>query len=76
MDEVELAEAELRQDSILLAWIQTAVGKDHDTKTMTIGEHSIESSTSAKNLGVTFDSELGMNLHVNSITRSCLSVDS
>ena len=28
-----------------------------DTKTMTIGEHSIESSTSAKNLGVTFDSE-------------------
>ena len=31
-----------------------------DTKTMTIGEHRIESSTSAKNLGVTFDSELGM----------------
>ena len=30
-----------------------------DTKTMTIGEHRIESSTSAKNLGVTFDSELG-----------------
>ena len=42
-----------------------------DTKTMTIGEHSIESSTSAKNLGVTFDSELGMDLHVNNITRSC-----
>ena len=42
-----------------------------DTKTMTIGGHRIESSTSAKNLGVTFDSELGMDLHVNSITRSC-----
>ena len=42
-----------------------------DTKTMTIGEHSIESSTFAKNLGVTFDSELGMDLHVNNITRSC-----
>ena len=42
-----------------------------DTKTMTIGEHRIESSTSAKNLGVTFDSELGMDLHVNNITRSC-----
>ena len=42
-----------------------------DTKTITIGEHSIESSTSAKNLGVTFDSELGMDLHVNNITRSC-----
>ena len=41
------------------------------TKTMTIGEHSMESSTSAKNLGVTFDSELGMDLHVNNITRSC-----
>ena len=27
---------------------------------MTIGEHSIKSSTSTKNLGVTFDSELGM----------------
>ena len=41
-------------------------------KTMTISEHSIESSTSAKNLGVTFDSELGMDLHVNNIhTRSC-----
>ena len=42
-----------------------------DTKTMTIGEHRIESSTSAKNLGVTFDSELEMDLHVNNITRSC-----
>ena len=42
-----------------------------DIKTMTIGEHRIESSTSAKNLGVTFDSELGMDLHVNNITRSC-----
>ena len=43
---------------------------------MTIGEHSIESSTSAKNLGVTFDSELGMDLHVNNITCSCsLSVE-
>ena len=42
-----------------------------DTKTMTIGEHCIESSTSAKNRGVTFDSELGMDLHVNNITRSC-----
>ena len=42
-----------------------------DTKTMTSGEHSLESSTSAKNLGVTFDSELGIDLHVNNITRSC-----
>ena len=41
-----------------------------DTKTMTICEHRIESSTSDKNLGVTFDSELGMDLHVNNITRS------
>ena len=42
-----------------------------DTKTMTIGEHRIKSLTSAKNLGVTFDNELGMDLHVNNITRSC-----
>ena len=42
-----------------------------NTKTMKIGEHCIESSTSAKNLGVTFDSELEMALHVNNITRSC-----
>ena len=42
-----------------------------DIMTMTIGEHRIESSTSAKNLGVTFDSELGMDSHVNNITRSC-----
>ena len=28
MDEVESAEAELRQDSILVAWIQTVVGED------------------------------------------------
>ena len=34
-------------------------------------EHRIESSTSTKNLGVTFDSELGMDLHVNNITWSC-----
>ena len=69
MDEVKSAETELRQDSILVTWIQTAAGedrhKDHD-----IGEHCIESSTSAKNLGVTFDSELGMDLHVNNITLS------
>ena len=36
MDGVESAEAELRQDSILVAWIQTAVGedrhKDHDDR--------------------------------------------
>ena len=70
MNEVESAEAELLQDSILVAWIQTAVGEDRH-KDMTIGEHSIESSTSAKNLDVTFDSELGMDLHVNNITRSC-----
>ena len=46
MDEVKSAEAELRQDK-QLAKI--------DTKTVMIGEHSIESSTSAKNLGVTYD---------------------
>ena len=33
--------------------------------------HCIKFSTSAKNLGETFDPELGMNLHVNNITRSC-----
>ena len=36
LDEVELAKAELRQDSIHVAWIQTAVGedrhKDHDDR--------------------------------------------
>ena len=36
-----------------------------------IGNHHIKFSTSAKNLGVTFDPELGMDLHVNIITRSC-----
>ena len=41
-----------------------------DTKTTTISEHSLESSTSAKNRSVTFDSEQGMNLLVNNITRS------
>ena len=55
----------------LLAWIPEQQLAKIDTKTMTIGEHSIDSSTSAKNLGVTFDSELGMDLRVNNITRSC-----
>ena len=36
-----------------------------EMRTMTIGELWIESSTSAKILGVTFDNELGMDLHVN-----------
>ena len=71
LDEVESAEAELRQDSIHVAWIQTAVGedrhKDHNDR-WTL--HRIL-RLSAKNLGVTFDSELGMDLHVNNITRSC-----
>ena len=61
----------LRQDSIHVAGSRQQLAKI-DTKTITIGEHSIESSTSAKNLGVTFDSELGMDLHVNNyITSSC-----
>ena len=38
---------------------------------MQIGEQCIKFSTSAKNLGVTFDPELKMDLHVNNITRSC-----
>ena len=71
MDEVKSVEVELRQDSILVAWIQTVAGedrhKDHDNN---IDERRIESSTSAKNLCVTFDSELGIDLHVNNITRS------
>ena len=46
-----------------------------DTKTMTIGEHSIESSTSAKNLGVTFDSELGMDLHADNISLEAVSIN-
>ena len=41
------------------------------TECMQIGEHCIKSSTSAKNLGVTFEPELRMDLHVNNITRSC-----
>ena len=42
-----------------------------ETQCMHIGDHSIKFSTSAKNLGVTFDPELGMDLHINNITRSC-----
>ena len=42
-----------------------------ETESMQIGEHCIKFSTSAKNLGVTFDPELKMDLHVNNITRSC-----
>ena len=42
-----------------------------ETECMQIGEHCIKFSTSAKNLGVTFDPELKMDLHVNNITRSC-----
>ena len=41
------------------------------TEHIQIEEHRIKFSTSAKNLGVTFDPELGMDLHVNNITRSC-----
>ena len=41
------------------------------TECMQIGEHCIKFSTSANNLGVTFDPELRMDLHVNNITRSC-----
>ena len=66
----------LNSDKTQFMWLgsQTAVGedrqKDHDE--LTIGEHSIESSTSAKNLCVTFDSELGMDLHVHNIDHSQL----
>ena len=42
-----------------------------ETECMQIGEHCIKFSTFAKNLGVTFDPELRMDLHVNNITRSC-----
>ena len=42
-----------------------------ETQYIQIGEHRIKFSTSAKNLGVIFDPELGMDLHVNNITRSC-----
>ena len=42
-----------------------------ETECMQIGEHCIKFSSSAKNLGVTFDPELGIDLHVNNITRSC-----
>ena len=42
-----------------------------ETESMQIGEHCIKFSTSAKNLGVTFDPELKMDLHVNNMTRSC-----
>ena len=42
-----------------------------ETECMQIGEHCIKFSTSAKNLGVTFDPELMMGLLVNNITRSC-----
>ena len=42
-----------------------------ETQSIHIGDHRIKFSTSAKNLGVTFDPELGMDLHVNNITRSC-----
>ena len=42
-----------------------------ETQSIHIGDHLIKFSTSAKNLGVTFDPELGMDLHVNNITRSC-----
>ena len=51
LDEVESAEAELRQDSIHVDGSRQQLAKI-DTKTMTIGEHSFESSNSAKNLGV------------------------
>ena len=44
-----------------------------ETECMPIGEHCIKFSKFAKNLGVTFDQELGMDLHVNNITRSCFS---
>ena len=43
-----------------------------ETECLQIGDHCIKFSTSAKNLlGVTFDSELEKDLHVNNITRSC-----
>ena len=42
-----------------------------ETECMQIGEHCIKFSTSAKNLGVTFDPELKMDLQVNNKTRSC-----
>ena len=41
------------------------------TECIKIREHCIKFSTSAKNLGVTLDPELRMDLHVNNITRSC-----
>ena len=42
-----------------------------ETECMQIGEHCIKFATSAKNLGVTFDPELRMDMHVNNITISC-----
>ena len=64
MDEVKSAETELRQRLNSCGLDPDSSWRRSTSKTMTIGEHRIESSTSAKNLGVTFDSELGIDLHV------------
>ena len=62
----------LNSDKTQVLWLGSKQRQSKiDTRTMTIGEHFIESSTSDKNLGVTFDNELGMDLHVNNIARRC-----
>ena len=61
MDAIEPAEIEFRQDQIHVVMQQLA---KIEAECMQIEEHCIKFSTSAKNLGMTFDPELGMNLHV------------
>ena len=70
VDAIEPVETELGQDTIHVARVQATTAKI-ETQCMEIGEHCIKCSTSAKNLGVTFDPELSMDLQVNNITRSC-----
>ena len=67
VDAIVTAEINIRQTLIHGAWVQQQLAKI-ETECMQIGEHCIKFSTSAKNLGVTFDPEPRMDLHVNNIT--------
>ena len=70
MDAIKSTEIEFGQDPIHVAWVQATASEDRNTVYTNWGTpHQIFNV--GKESGVTFDPELGMDLHVNNITRSC-----
>ena len=60
-----------RKNELLVIGQSHTLKQLHDPLTITIGDHSVQSSKSACNIGAILDNELRMVEQVNSISQSC-----